>query len=123
MVNHPALKSDNLKLRVAVATKGSKGLKDRVSDIFSRTPTFTIVKTEDGVIKDVEVIDNPAASFEYGTGPVVTHSLAEKKIDVVVAKEFGPGALALLKTKNIRTVEVKAGTNVRQAVARAITVK
>lgn len=110
------LGSDNLKLRVAVATKGPKGLEDEVSDVFGRAQTFTIVEVEDGVIKDAKVMDNPAASLEYGTGPIVAERLAEKKVDIAVAGQFGPGALALLKAKNIRAVEVKAGTNVCRAV-------
>ena len=109
-----------MKLKVAVATQGSKGLKDKVSAIFGRAQTFTIVEVEDGQIKGAKVIKNPAASLEYGVGPIVAEKLAEKKVDVAIAGEFGPGALALLKAKNIRAVEVKVGTNVCRAVDNVI---
>lgn len=105
-----------MKLKVAVATKGSKGLEDEVSDVFGRSQTFVIAETEDGVIKSTEVANNPAASSEYGVGPVVAEKLAGAGVEVVIAGEFGPGALALLKGKNIRSVVVKAGTNVCKAI-------
>jgi len=107
-------------LKVAVATQGSKGLRDRVSAIFGRAPIFTIVEVKDGRIKGAKVMKNPAASLEYGVGPIVAEKLAEKKVDVAIAGEFGPGALALLKAKNIRAVEVKVGTNVCRAVDNVI---
>jgi predicted Fe-Mo cluster-binding NifX family protein len=114
------LESDDLKLKFAVATQGSKGLRGRVSDVFGRTRTFTIVEVEDGRIKGAKVINNPAASLEYGVGPIVAEKLAGEKVDVAIAGEFGPGALALLKAKNIRAVKVKVGTNVCQAVDNVI---
>ena len=78
------------------------------------------MEVEDGQIKGAKVINNPAASLEYGVGPIVAEKLAEKKVDVAIAGEFGPGALALLKAKNIRAVEVKVGTNICRAVDNVI---
>jgi len=106
-----------LKLRVAVATKGSRGLKDEVSYEFGRAQTFTVIDLEDDQVKNVKVVDNPAASYEYGAGPIVVKMLADMEIGVVVAGEFGPGASVLLKDKNIRAVKVKTGTNVSRAVS------
>jgi len=105
-----------LKLKVAVATKGSKGLEDEVSDVFGRARAFTVVDVKEGKIKNAKVVDNPAASYEYGAGPIVTKMLAEMKVEVVIAGEFGMGASVLLKDKNIRAVKVRAGTNVCRAV-------
>lgn len=103
-------------LKVAVAAKGLKGLGDEVSDVFGRARAFTIVTVEDSKIKGAKVVDNPAASYEYGAGPIVTKMLAEMKVEIVIAGEFGMGASVLLKDKNIRAVKVKAGTNVCRAV-------
>lgn len=105
-----------MKLKVAVATKGSKGLEDEVSDVFGRARAFTVVDVKEGKIKNAKVVDNPAASYEYGAGPIVTKMLAEMKVEVVIAGEFGMGASVLLKDKNIRAVKVRAGTNVCRAV-------
>lgn len=104
------------RLKVAVATKGSKGLEDEVSDVFGRARFFTIVEAEKGQIKDTKIVDNPAASYEYGAGPIVIKMLADMGISVVIAAELGVGASVLLKDKNIRMVKVKVGTKVSQAI-------
>jgi predicted Fe-Mo cluster-binding NifX family protein len=46
------------------------GLNDVVSEVFGKAKTFTLVDVENGEVKDVKVVDNPAASYEYGSGPV-----------------------------------------------------
>ena len=105
---------------MAVATKGPKGLKDEVSHEFGRARAFTVIDIENNQVKNVKVVDNPAASYEYGAGPIVVKMLADMKIEVVVAGEFGPGVSVFLKDKNIRMVKVKAGTNVSRAVDNVI---
>ena len=102
-------------LRVAVATKGSKGLDDEVSYEFGRAPAFTVIDIENNKVKNVKVVDNPAASYEHGAGPIVVMTLADMKVEVVVAGEFGPGVSVFLKDRNIRTVKVAAETKVSQA--------
>ena len=102
-------------LKVAVATKGSKGLKDEVSYEFGRAQTFTVIDLEDDQAKNVKVVDNPAVSYEHGAGPIVVKMLADMNVEVVVAGEFGPGVSIFLKDKNIRATKVKAGTNVSRA--------
>ena len=106
-----------MKFKVAVATKGPKGLMDEVSCEFGRARTFTVIDLEDDQVKNVKVVDSPAASYEHGAGPIVAKMLADMKIEVVVAGEFGPGASVFLKDKNIRAAKVEAGTNVSRAVS------
>jgi predicted Fe-Mo cluster-binding NifX family protein len=38
-------------VRLAVPTKGDKGMRDVVSDIFARAATFTIIDIVDGEVK------------------------------------------------------------------------
>jgi len=64
-----------MQLRVAIPTKADKGLEDVVSEVFGKAKTFTIVEVEDGQIRNVQVIDNPGASYEYGSGPIAVKSL------------------------------------------------
>jgi len=99
-----------------VATRGSKGLEDKVSEVFGRAPTFTIVIVEDGVIKNTKVVENPAASYEFGAGPIAVKMLYDKRVKVVVGAEFGVGISTLLKDKEIQTVKVKPGINVHEAI-------
>jgi predicted Fe-Mo cluster-binding NifX family protein len=100
------------KLRIAVPTKTQAGLEDVVSEVFGKAKTFTIVDIEDGEVKNVQVVDNPAASYEYGSGPVAVKTLADLKVNWVMAAEFGPGASGLLEHHNIQKLSVKPNTKV-----------
>jgi predicted Fe-Mo cluster-binding NifX family protein len=100
------------KLRIAVPTKTQAGLEDVVSEVFGKAKTFTIVDIEDGEVKNVQVVDNPAASYKYGSGPVAVKTLADLKVNWVMAAEFGPGASGLLEHHNIQKLSVKPNTKV-----------
>ncbi len=104
------------KLRLAVSTKTHEGLEDVVSEVFGKAKTFTLVEVEDGEVKDVRVIDNPAASYEYGSGPVAVKTLADLKVDLVMAVEFGPGASSLLAQHNIKKISVKPSRKVADSI-------
>lgn len=104
------------KLKIAVPTKAYAGLDDSVSEVFGKAKTFTIVEVENGQIENVRVIDNPAASYEYGSGPVVVKTLADLKVDFVLAVELGPGASGLLEHHQIRKVSVKPNTKVADVI-------
>lgn len=108
------------KLRIAVPTKTRAGLEDVVSEVFGKAKTFTIVDVEDGEVKNVQVIDNPAASYEYGAGPVTVKMLADLNVDLVVTAELGPGALTLLEQNNIKKASVKPNTKVADSIKEAL---
>jgi predicted Fe-Mo cluster-binding NifX family protein len=99
-------------LRVAVATTGNKGLEDEVSHEFVHTKTFTIIDIQDGKVKNVKVIKNPAALLSHGKGPVVAKYLADMKVNMVVSGEVGPGASTMLNELKIKTLTVKSGEQV-----------
>jgi len=100
------------KLKIAVPTKAYAGLEDTVSEVFGKAKTFTIVNVENGQVRKVRVIDNPAASYDYGSGPVAAKTLADLRVDFVMATELGPGASGLLKHHGIRKISAKSGTTV-----------
>ena len=104
------------KLRIAVPTKAYAGLEDVVSEVFGKAKTFTIVDVEDDEAKDAQVIDNPAASYEHGAGPVAVKTLADLKVDLVISGELGPGASNLLEHYNIRRFPVKSNTRVLDSI-------
>ena len=101
---------------MAVSTKGEKGLGDEVSEEFGRTKTITIVDMVDGEVKDARVLQNPAASYRFGAGPILVKALADMNVDVIVAGEFGPGASALIEDHKIVKVTVIPGTSVNEAI-------
>lgn len=99
-------------LRVAVTTKGNKGLEDTVSHEFGHAKTFTIIDIQDGMVKNVEVIENPAGSLSHGKGPVVAKYLADMKVNMVISGEVGPGASTMLNELKIKILAAKAGEQV-----------
>jgi predicted Fe-Mo cluster-binding NifX family protein len=103
-------------LRVAIPTKGKRGLQDEVAEVFSRAETITVIDVVNGEVKDVRVLQNPAASYRFGAGPIVVKTLADLKVEVVVASEVGPGASTLLEDQKIAKLIVKAGTLVSEAI-------
>jgi len=104
------------KLKIAVPTKAYAGLEDTVSEVFGRAKTFTIVDVENGQVRKVRVIDNPAASYDYGSGPVAAKTLADLRVDLVMATVPGPGASGLLKHHGMKEISVKPDTRVTDAI-------
>jgi predicted Fe-Mo cluster-binding NifX family protein len=108
------------KLRIAVATKTRAGLEDVVSEVFGKAKTFTIVDIEDGEFKNVQVVGNPAASYEYGSGPVAVKTLVDLKVNLVIFGELGPGASSLLEQHNIKKASAKFNTKVAESIKQAL---
>jgi predicted Fe-Mo cluster-binding NifX family protein len=108
------------KLRIAVATNGKSGLGDTVSNVFGRAETFTIIDAEDGKITNVTMLENSAASYHHGAGPIAVKMLVDEGVKVVLANELGIGASELLKQHNITIIPVKPGTNVAEAAKKAL---
>jgi len=108
------------KFRIAVATKGREGLKDVVSEVFGRANAFTIIDAEEGKIKGVKILENPAISYKYGAGPIVVKMLIDTGVNMVLATELGPGASALLEQHDVATIAVKPGTSVKESIRKAL---
>jgi predicted Fe-Mo cluster-binding NifX family protein len=108
------------KRRIAVATDGKDGLEDVVSNVFGRAKTFTIVDAEDEKIIGVSVLENPALSYHHGTGPIAIKMLIDDGVEVVLANELGVGASDILQQHNIIYISAKPGTNVGEAIKKAL---
>jgi predicted Fe-Mo cluster-binding NifX family protein len=103
-------------IKLAVPTEGTKGLHDVVSQVFGRAKTFTIVTVSEGSIDDVHVVENPAATYKQGAGPIVVKTMVEMEVNMIAAKEVGPGASVLLEHHRIQTHIVDAGISVTDAI-------
>jgi predicted Fe-Mo cluster-binding NifX family protein len=108
-------------MRIAIPTKAYAGLEDSVSEAFGKAKTFTIVDVEDDRVENVKVIDNPAASYEHGAGPVAVKTLVDLEVNLVMGVEFGPGASSLLVQHNIQRLPVKANLKVADSIKEAQT--
>jgi predicted Fe-Mo cluster-binding NifX family protein len=108
------------KLKIAVATNENRGLEDVVSKVFGRAKTFTIVDVEDKEIAGVNTLENSAASYHHGAGPIAVKMLVDEGVKVVLAHELGIGASDLLKQNNITVIPTKPGTQVADAINKAL---
>jgi len=109
-----------VKHRIAVATNGKNGLQDRVSNVFGRTKTFTIIDTEDEKITSVRIIENPASTYHHGAGPIAVKMLIDEGVEVVLAKELGIGASELLKQHEIIVKPTNPETKVQEAIKKVL---
>jgi predicted Fe-Mo cluster-binding NifX family protein len=108
------------KLKIAIPTKGQGGLEDVVSDVFGRANAFTIVDVEEGEIKNVKILENPAVSYKFGAGPIVVKVLVDSSVNMVLSAELGPGAASLLEQHNVAHIVVKPGTSVKESIRKAL---
>jgi len=108
------------KLRIAVVTRGYDGLNDTVAQVFGKAKTFTIINVENGKIENVRTIDNPAAVYEQGSGPIASKTLAELKVNMVITSQLGPGASKLLEYHKIDTLIVDHNITVAEAISKAL---
>jgi predicted Fe-Mo cluster-binding NifX family protein len=108
------------KFRIAIPTQAYAGLEDAVSEVFGKAKTFTIVDVEGNKVANVQVIDNPAASYDYGSGPIASKTLADLKVDFVMTAELGPGASGLLQKHNVRKLPAEPGAKVADSLNDAL---
>ena len=100
-------------MKIAVATtKG--GLDDQISPFFGRCPIFTLIEAEGNEIKDSEVIQNEFAAATGGAGIQASQFIAQKKVEAVMAGNFGPNASRIISSAKIKMVQAQG--NVREAV-------
>jgi len=104
-------------MRIAATTlKG--GIDDIITPQFGRAATFTIVDY-DGEAKNVEVIENRAASQASGAGIAASQTLVDKKVDVVLTGNVGPNAMNVLRAAGIK-IYAAAGLKVKDAIEKYV---
>jgi len=107
-------------LLIAVPTVGDLGLTDKVSNVFSRAETFTILEVEGKEIQGVTVEKNTASALKQGAGPLAIKILNDKGVDIVLCPELGPGAKTMLDAFGIKTIRVESGIKVSDALKDAL---
>ncbi|HIP74983.1 MAG TPA: dinitrogenase iron-molybdenum cofactor [Thermococcus paralvinellae] len=103
-----------MKIAIPSSTKG--GLDDTVAPVFARAPVFTIVEVENGEIKDVRTIQNPAVTAPRGAGIMAVQTLINEGVDTIIAPQLGPNALGAIQAAGIRVYTFQPGTPIREAV-------
>ena len=94
-------------MRIAVTSQG-KDLTSKVDPRFARAPYFLIFDTTD---ESLEVIENSQnVNAAHGAGIQAAENVVNKKVDTVVAGNFGPKAFQALGAAGIKTVQWTEGT-------------
>ncbi|MBU0945388.1 MAG: hypothetical protein KKE53_13150 [Proteobacteria bacterium] len=88
-------------LQIAVAAEGTE-MTSQISQIAARAPYFLIFDQENKLLQTVE---NPSTDVRGGAGPRAAALLAEKKVTLVIAGEFGRKMEAALNASQIQTIE------------------
>jgi len=108
------------RIKIAIPTKGDKGLEDSVSDVFGKAQNFVVVEVENGSIIDAKVVKNPAANYKHGSGPIAVKMLTDMKVNAVAGREFGLGVSTLLEQNKIEKIKVKIKIPVKEAVQKVL---
>ena len=105
-------------MKVAISTT-SGGLDDKVSEVFGRAVSFTIVDVENGEVKNVEVVRNDFAVRGGGAGVAVSQFLVDKGVDAVITGNIGPNALAVLSSAGVKVYNGR-GLKVKEAIEKLV---
>ena len=108
------------RIRIAIPTRGDRGLEDLISDVFGKAQNFVVVEVQNGSIVDAEVVKNPAASYKHGSGPIAVKMLTDMKMDAVAGREFGLGVSTLLEQNKIGKTIVETGMPVKEAIRKVL---
>jgi predicted Fe-Mo cluster-binding NifX family protein len=98
---------------VVATTEG--GLDDRVSPVFGRAPTFTVVAVEGNEIRGSEVVANPFKDSGSGAGIQAAQMVAQHAPRAALAGNFGPNVSGVFSAAGIQMVPV-SGMTVQEAV-------
>jgi|Deesub1362A_J573_1020465.scaffolds.fasta_scaffold00285_7 predicted Fe-Mo cluster-binding NifX family protein len=99
-------------MKVAASTNRG-GLEDKVTEIFGRAGSFTVIEIENGDVKSVEVMENFAGRGS-GAGISAAQLIADKGVEALLTGRVGPNALDALKSAGIKIYNA-GGMSVRKA--------
>lgn len=101
---------------MAVTSIG-KNLNSNVSSVFGRSPDFIMVDLENGEIKDISTIENPAKN-ENGAGNLAAQFMVDSKVKALISGELGPVAFHILKNAGIKVYNIKTSLSVEKNLKR-----
>ncbi len=87
-------------LQIAVAAESTE-LTAMISKVAARAPYFLIFDQQNNLL---QTLKNPSADVSGGAGPKAAAFLAEKKVSLVIAGQFGRKMQDALKSFKIQTV-------------------
>jgi len=80
-----------------------------VSLVFGRSPNFIFADLEDGEIRNILPIENPAKN-ERGAGNLAAQFLIDHGVEALILGELGNVAFGILKNAGIRIYKISPGS-------------
>lgn len=96
--------------KIAIASSG-KTLESQVDPRFGRCRYFLIVDSETGKF---EVLVNTADQMSRGAGVSAAQLVVDRKVEAVIAGNFGPKAISVLSQSGVKIIPV-FGKTVKEA--------
>jgi len=87
-------------MKIAISSTG-KDSDNKISEVFARCPYFIIAEIENDKIQKIEAVENINANQLGQAGTSSAQLMAEKDINVIIAKNIGPRASDALEQFNI----------------------
>jgi predicted Fe-Mo cluster-binding NifX family protein len=95
-------------MKVAVASTGYN-IDSAVSTIFGRSSAFIIADLENGEIKEISVMENPAKN-KSGSGSTAAQLIVDNKVNALISGKLGPVAFHILKNAGIKVYKITPGS-------------
>lgn len=108
MRNHAKLKKGVIFMKVAITSHGNN-LDSEVSPVFARCPYFIMANVEDGEIKTVSPVENPAMN-QRGSGNLAAQFLVNQRVDTLISGAVGPNAFNIFKQVGIKIYKLQSGS-------------
>ena len=104
------MKIMNESMVIAVSSKSLEGLTASLDPRFGRCRAFTILKVENGDIKDVKTVENTAMMASGGAGIQAAQLVGDSGAKVVITGNVGPNASNALQGLGIAVYLNSSGT-------------
>jgi len=98
-------------MKIALASSGQK-LTSLVDQRFGRCPYFLIVDSKN---KHFKVLKNTAIKADRGVGISAAQIIVDQKVKVIIAGNFGPNAIRVLRTSDLKLFSASPKTTINQA--------
>ena len=106
-----------VKVAIPVASIGGggaeaeDGLRSKLSHHLGKAPYYIFIELEDDTVKNLEILENPAAGLERKKGVKTAEFLKEHGVNVVVVRDIGEGPFHSLHDDFVKILQIPDGVD------------
>ncbi len=102
-------------VRIAAPVERDSGELSPLSNVSARSPYIAIATVKGGVLKEVQVLENPSANIPGGAGYSLAEWLHRNGVQVFIGPNVGPNLTQALMQFGITYIPSPPGTPLREA--------